>query len=103
MQRWGDNQAQRASLYIAGRPTAKFEAHDSSKQSIFALVGAGYGITLATQSQAEASFPGVVFRPVRESNASVGVELVWMPEIEEPAVGRFVAFLRDAARLRGLI
>lgn len=103
VQGWGDNQAQRAFYTSLVGSTAKFQAHDSSKQSILALVGAGYGITLATRSQAEASFPGVVFCPVRESNASVHVDLVWMPEIEEPAIGRFVAFMRDAARLRGFI
>lgn len=103
VQGWGDNQAQRAFYTSLVGVAAKFQVHDSSKQSILALVGAGYGITLATRSQAEASFPGVVFRPVREPNAAVRVDLVWMPELEEPAVGRFVAFMRDTPRLKGFV
>ena len=33
-----------------------------------------------------------------EDNAWVQVELVWSPEAEDPAVGRFVAFMRDAGK-----
>ena len=77
-------------------------AHAASKQCVFALVAAGFGITLATTSQAEVVFPGVVYRPIREENAWVQVELVWCPEAEDPAVGRFVAFMRDEARSRRL-
>ena len=42
-----------------------------------ALVGAGFGITLATQSQAEVTFPGVVYKPIAEDDAWVQVELAW--------------------------
>jgi DNA-binding transcriptional LysR family regulator len=80
----------------------RFESHAGSKQCVFALVAAGFGITLATTSQAEVVFPGVVYRPIREENAWVQVELVWCPEAEDPAVGRFVAFMRDEARSRQL-
>ncbi len=80
----------------------RFESHAGSKQCVFALVAAGFGITLATTSQAEVVFPGVVYRPIREENAWVQVELVWCPEAEDPAVGRFVAFMRDEARSRRL-
>jgi DNA-binding transcriptional LysR family regulator len=80
----------------------RFESHAGGKQCIFALVAAGFGITLATTSQSEVVFPGVVYRPIREENAWVQVELVWRPEAEDPAVGRFVAFMRDEARSRQL-
>ncbi len=103
VQAWGENQAQRAFYTSLIGAEVKFQAHASSKQCILALVGAGYGVTLATQSQAEVSFPGVAFRAVDEPNAWVRVDLAWMPEMEEPAVGRFVAFVRDVARLRGLL
>jgi DNA-binding transcriptional LysR family regulator len=79
-----------------------FHTHAGSKQCVFALVGAGFGITLATTSQSEVVFPGVVYRPIREENAWVQVELVWCPDAEDPAVGRFVAFMRDEARSRRL-
>ena len=81
----------------------QFSSHPASKQSVMALVGAGFGITLATQSQAEVVFPGVVYKPIREENAWVRVELAWRPTTEDAAVGRFVAFMRDEARSRRLL
>ena len=66
----------------------KFQCHAASKQSVFALIAAGFGVTLATASQAEVVLPGVVYRPIREDNAWVQVELVWCPEAEDPAIGR---------------
>jgi DNA-binding transcriptional LysR family regulator len=81
----------------------KFSAHSASKQSVLALVAAGFGITLATASQAMVSVPGVVVIPTAESNALVRTDLVWVPESEEPVVGRFISFFRDEARSRGLV
>ncbi len=47
--------------------------------------------------------PGVVFRPIAETNACLQIELVWRPELEDAAVGRFVAYLRDETRSRRLV
>ena len=80
----------------------RLAVHSASKQSIMGLVGAGFGITLATQSQAEVVFPDIVYRPILEDNAWVQVELAWQRTSEDAAVGRFVAFIRDEARLLGL-
>jgi hypothetical protein len=44
----------------------------------------------------------VIYRPIDEDNACVEIELLWFPDAEDPAVGRFVAFMRDEARSRGL-
>lgn len=103
VQGWEESQAQREfyARFLGGG--ARFRAHAASKQSVFALVAAGYGITLAVDSQSEATFPDVVFKPINEPDASLRVDLIWLPELEEPAVGRFVAFMRDECRLRGLI
>ena len=65
-----------------------------------ALVGAGFGITLATEGQSEVTFPGVVYKPIAEDDAWLQVELAWLPTSEDAAVGRFVAFMRDEARSR---
>jgi DNA-binding transcriptional LysR family regulator len=102
VQGWDDSQSAREFYAsVIGRGVS-FRSHAASKQAVFALVGAGFGITLATRSQSEVAFPGVVFRPIREENAWVQIELVWSPDAEDPAVGRFVAFMRDAASSRGL-
>ena len=82
---------------------AKFSSHPASKQSVMALVGAGYGFTLAVKSQAEVVFQGVVYKPIFEQDAWVQVELAWRPTAENAAVGRFVAFMRDEARSRRLL
>ena len=92
VQGWDNSQSARefyASFMGCG---VRFHTHAASKQCVFALVGAGFGITLATRSQSEVAFPGVVYRPIREENAWVQIELVWSPDAEDSAVGRFVAF-----------
>lgn len=99
VQDWAHSHATRefyASLVGIGAP---FQAHPAGKQSIFALVAAGFGITLATESQSQVAFPGVVFRPIAETNASVEVRLAWAPDSEDAVAGRFIAFMRDEARV----
>jgi DNA-binding transcriptional LysR family regulator len=78
-----------------------FDTHLAGKQAIIALVAAGFGVTLATESQAKAGCPGVVFRPVAEDNAVVQLVIAWSPQSEDAAVGRFIAFIRDEARALG--
>ncbi len=102
VQGWDNSQSARefyASFMGSG---VRFHTHAASKQCVFALVGAGFGITLATRSQSEVVFPGVVYRPIREENAWLQIELVWCPDAEDSVVGRFVAFMRDEARSRRL-
>jgi len=80
---------------------AKLRSHAASKQSILALVGAGFGMTLTTASQSEAELLGVVFREIDDPDASIEIALAWLPELEDATIGRFVAFFRDESRLRG--
>ena len=103
VQGWDDSQTARelyASFLGSG---ARFRSHAASKQSVFALVGAGLGITLATTSQSEVAFPGVVYKVIDDPNASIEIALAWLPGLEDAAIGRFVAFLRDEARSRHLL
>ncbi len=103
VQGWDDSHAARDFYSSLLGDSVSFSSHPASKQSVMALVGAGFSITLAAQSQAEVVFPGVVYRPILEENAWVQVELAWHPTTEDPAVGRFVAFMRDEARSRRLL
>lgn len=75
-----------------------FRPHPAGKHSIFGLAAAGFGLTLATESQSQVTFPGVAFRPIAESNARIEVKLAWAPEAEDAVVGRFISFMRDEAR-----
>ena len=46
---------------------ARFQVHPASKQSVFALVSAGFGITFAMSvSHSEAGFVGVVFKRIHD-------------------------------------
>ena len=102
-QGWDDSHSAREFYASLLGNSVNFSSHPASKQSVMALVGTGFGITLAGQSQAEVVFPGVVYRPILEDNAWIQVELAWRPTTEDPAVGRFVAFMRDEARSRRLL
>ena len=103
VQGWDDNQTQRefyATLLGSG---TRFAVHSAGKQTVLAMVSIGAGIALTSKSQSEVAFPGVVFRPIDEPNAWLDFGLVWLPESEDPVVGRFVAFMRDESSARGLV
>jgi len=75
---------------------ADFRSHAASRQALLALVGAGFGIAIATETQAAAPLPEIALRRIDEPDAFLQLDLAWMPEAEEPALGRFIAFVRDA-------
>lgn len=100
VQGWDESQTAREFFSSFLGSGVKYKSHAVSKQTIMALVGAKYGVTLVTKSQTEVRFPNVAYRPIAEENAWVETELVWAPQNEEAAVGRFVAFMRDEARSR---
>ena len=102
IQGWEDSRVARALYGSFLGEDIQFQCHAASKRSVFALIGAGFGIALATASQAETAFPGVVFKAIDDPTASIEIVLAWRQELENATVGRFVAFLRDEARSRGL-
>lgn len=101
IQDWGDNHTQREFYALFLGSGARFQGHAASKQTILALVEAGYGVTFAPESSVTATAPGIAFRPLDEENACLDFDLVWPPESEDPLVGRFVAFMRDECRALG--
>ncbi len=103
VQGWEESQVARELYASFIGEGATFQSHAASKQSVLALVSAGFGITFTTASQSKTAFPGVVFKPIDDANASIQIVLTWLPELEDATVGRFVAFLRDEARSRRLI
>ena len=103
VQGWDESQAEREFLAPLVGTEVRFRSHPASRQSLLGLVAGGFGIAIGTESEAAAGFPGVVFRPVDEADAVLQLDLAWLPETEEPAVGRFVAFMRDAVQSRRLV
>jgi DNA-binding transcriptional LysR family regulator len=101
VQEWEGSHATRefyASLIGIGIP---FRSHSASEQSVFALIAAGFGVTLATESQAQVKVPGMVYRRIAEDDAVVEVKLAWMPNSEDAVAGRFISFIRDQFRCQG--
>jgi len=103
VQGWDESQAERDFLAPLLGTEICFRSHPASRQSLLGLAAGGFGIAVGTESEAAAGFPGVVFRPVEEKDAVLQLDLAWLPETEEPAVGRFVAFMRDAVRSSRLV
>ena len=64
VQGWDESQVAREFYAAFLGEGARFQAHPASKQSVFALVSAGFGITFATASHAETGFAGVVFKRI---------------------------------------
>jgi len=76
------------------------EQHLISGEALLGIVGLGCGATVVAASATGASFPGVVYRPITEPNASVPVTAIWLTENDDPVRGRFVAMLRDHLKMR---
>jgi DNA-binding transcriptional LysR family regulator len=62
------------------------------------LVAIGEGVALLCESHAEIGFPGIEYVKVAEDNAKVFLELAWLPALDDPVAGSFVAFMRDWKR-----
>jgi len=50
------------------------------------MVAQGYGITLASEAAAQASFPGVVFRPVLDEPEPITFSALWSPHNRSQAL-----------------
>jgi len=101
VQGWAQSHAMReffASMMGPGLPLRSIPA---GNQTVLSLVSAGFGVTLAQESQAQATFPGVVFKPLDEMNAQVEFCLAWSPQSECAVIGRFLASMRESAARRG--
>lgn len=72
--------------------------HAVSRENLIGLVAAGLGITVVYESATTVSYPGIVFRPLRDDGASRPITMTWLPENANPALRRFLALARDMAR-----
>ncbi|MGA7714062.1 MAG: LysR family transcriptional regulator [Rhizomicrobium sp.] len=71
--------------------------HDISRENILSIVGAGRGVSLLCEACTGTSYPGVVYREVREGNgpSRIGQSAYWRGDNENPALLRFVALLKE--------
>lgn len=80
-----------------GDPTARSSrvtTHVVSRESLLALVGAGFGLTILTHSATAIAVPGVVFRPIKEPAVTIPFRMVWSAENDNPALRRFLSHVR---------
>lgn len=85
-------------LQMALAVPGEVETHDCSRESLFALVGAGEGVTLAPQSVAAQAWKGVRFSPSPGPEAYVEFSALWRRGSENPALRRFLELARRGSR-----
>jgi len=72
--------------------------HIVSPDSLIALSAVGFGLAIVLESAIGAQYSGVAFRPIAGPDALIPISVVWLSNIDNPVVGRFVGFLRDHMR-----
>ena len=75
--------------------------HLVSSETLLGLGAAGCGLAVVPGSVTGIACPGVVFRPIRESNARIAVFAAWLDERDNPVKVKFVAELRAFAERNG--
>jgi DNA-binding transcriptional LysR family regulator len=71
--------------------------HDVSRGNIKSLVGAGFGISLMTESCIGANFVGLVYREAFDDNGEIriGYSAHWREENDNPALASFLKLLGE--------
>jgi DNA-binding transcriptional LysR family regulator len=77
------------------RPKALF--HDTSLENIKSLVGAGFGVSLVTESDVGTSQSGLVHRELRDGTgpSRVGYSAHWSADNDNPVLASFLKILRE--------
>jgi DNA-binding transcriptional LysR family regulator len=75
----------------------KADLHDASWGNIKALVGAGFGISLVTESDVGVNFSGLTHRELRDGAGPswIGYSAHWSAENDNPALASFLRLLRE--------
>lgn len=84
--------------FSEGGYSPRIVLHAVSRENLIGLVAAGLGITVVYESATAVSYPGIVFRPLRDDGASRPITMTWLPENANPALRRFLALAHDLAR-----
>ena len=82
-------------------PGADFRLFGAGTFNLINLVAIGEGAMFAMEYHREIAVDGVVLRQIDEPDATISVALGWLPEVEDPVTGSFVAFIRDFAPTLG--
>jgi DNA-binding transcriptional LysR family regulator len=71
--------------------------HDASMGNIKSLVGAGFGISLVTESDVSSNFAGLIYREVRDGTGPswVGYSAHWRADNDNAALANFLKILGE--------
>jgi DNA-binding transcriptional LysR family regulator len=95
--RYGDQRYLDVRAKLDG-PDLDIRIQHAGSLDLLNLVAIGEGVLLVCEAHREIPFPGVVYLDIDEPDARVPIALVWHPDLEDPVVGSFVAFMRDWCR-----
>jgi DNA-binding transcriptional LysR family regulator len=75
----------------------KVICHDTSWSSIKSLVGAGFGISLVTESDIGTNFSGLIYRELRDGTGPslVGYSAHWRSDNDNPSLASFLKLLGE--------
>jgi DNA-binding transcriptional LysR family regulator len=80
---------------LGDRP--KVVRHDASLGNIMSLVGAGFGVSLVTESDVGGNFSGLIYRELRDGTGPnwVGYSAHWRADNDNPALANFLKTLEE--------
>ena len=75
----------------------KIVRHRAGLANVKSLVGAGFGVTILTEACAGASFPGVIYRELRDGAepARIGYSAHWRVDNQNPALANLLKILGE--------
>ena len=70
---------------------SRIQRCDVERDTLMSMVAQGYGITLTSEAAAQASFPGVVFRPILDEPEPITFSALWSPHNRSQALKDLLA------------
>ena len=83
-----------------GNRTAGVQKLDTGRGTLMYLVAMGQGIGLTSEATAGIYFPGIIFRPIANSDGVLHFCAVWSSHNDNPALRRFLSLARTLAKQR---
>lgn len=83
-------------LMVAGEPP-DIRMHQASREAILSVLGGGLGVSIVCEGATGARYPDVIYRPVQgeQGPAFINYSGYWRKDNANPALRRFLAFVRD--------
>lgn len=83
-------------LMMAGEPP-DIRMHQASREAILSVLGGGLGVSIVCEGATGARYPDVIYRPIQgeQGPAFINYSGYWRKDNANPALRRFLAFVRD--------